>query len=340
MARARRRARAAPPAARRRRAQTPADAGQALPAPDLVATPTELVAFEPPWDGHRRRRRAAGLCRRLLGLGAAGPARRCMPSRRASWCRSARAASRRSVIGQTVDRAAAFARAAARSRRRRSTSSSSRPISCSPSATPKRSPTAPIARCSAARCCSSPRRSRSAERTWRLRGLLRGRGGTEAAAQAGHAGRRAVRAARRPADRARSGQARRGATSVAAIGLADSEPVSAPILNPGLGLASAGAGASAQPRDRGRRPRPRMDPPRARGVDLARRDRDAAERAGRGATSSASATPTSPDLRWQLGAAAARAVGRAAGRSSRPRMPASRCGCARSAASPSPIRCC
>ena len=72
---------------------------------------------------------------------------------------------------------------------------------------------------------------------WRLRGLLRGRGGTEEAAQAGHAAGTpfvlldgqavAVDPAKLdPTD----------AISLAAIGLADDEPVIAPIANPGLTL--------------------------------------------------------------------------------------------------------
>src|SRR5690606_33178866 len=78
---------------------------------------------------------------------------------------------------------------------------------------------------------------RIGEATWRLRGLLRGRGGTEAIAQGGHAvgtgfvlldgGPLAIEAARLAAT---------GAASLAAIGLADSEPVVAEIADPGIFL--------------------------------------------------------------------------------------------------------
>jgi hypothetical protein len=70
---------------------------------------------------------------------------------------------------------------------------------------------------------------------WRLRGLLRGRGGTETAAQAGQvAGAPFVLLDDRPIalDPAKLGSA----ASIAAIGLVDGEPVSAQIANPGLGL--------------------------------------------------------------------------------------------------------
>src|SRR5690606_20783767 len=70
---------------------------------------------------------------------------------------------------------------------------------------------------------------------WRLRGLLRGRGGTEAAALAGHPpGARFVLLDDRPIalDAASIG----GSASVVAIGLAESEPAIAPIDNPGLTL--------------------------------------------------------------------------------------------------------
>lgn len=71
---------------------------------------------------------------------------------------------------------------------------------------------------------------------WRLAGLLRGRGGTEGAAQAGHpAGTDFILLDRGPIllDAARIGPS---AHSLVAIGLADSGPVTAPIANTGLTL--------------------------------------------------------------------------------------------------------
>lgn len=73
------------------------------------------------------------------------------------------------------------------------------------------------------------------DRQWRLAGLLRGRGGTEAAAQAGHlAGAPFVLldGMATPLDAALVGAAQ----EIVALGLGDSEPVSAPIANPGLTL--------------------------------------------------------------------------------------------------------
>src|SRR5690606_39373197 len=70
---------------------------------------------------------------------------------------------------------------------------------------------------------------------WRLTGLLRGRGGTEAAARAGHAaGARLVLLDARPVriDPARLG----AATGLAAIGLADPAPVVSAIGNAGITL--------------------------------------------------------------------------------------------------------
>jgi hypothetical protein len=72
---------------------------------------------------------------------------------------------------------------------------------------------------------------------WRLRGLLRGRGGTEGAAQAGHAaGTPFVLLDGQAAAIDSAKLDPTGATSLAAIGLADDEPVTAPIANPGLTL--------------------------------------------------------------------------------------------------------
>jgi hypothetical protein len=71
---------------------------------------------------------------------------------------------------------------------------------------------------------------------WRLRGLLRGRGGTEAAAQAGHSiGTPFVLLDDGPVvlDTAKLPSA---TNAIAAIGLVDPEPVSAMIANPGLTL--------------------------------------------------------------------------------------------------------
>ena len=72
---------------------------------------------------------------------------------------------------------------------------------------------------------------------WHLAGLLRGRDGTEAAAEAGHpAGTAFVLLDGKPValDPAKTGAA--PDTSIVAIGLGNAEPVNAPIANPGLTL--------------------------------------------------------------------------------------------------------
>src|SRR5690606_7523631 len=72
-------------------------------------------------------------------------------------------------------------------------------------------------------------------RRWRISGLLRGRGGTEAAAQAGHApGTPFVLLDGSPVriDPAELG----AANTITAIGLADIDPVGSAIINPGATL--------------------------------------------------------------------------------------------------------
>ena len=79
------------------------------------------------------------------------------------------------------------------------------------------------------------RAERSAGRRWRVSGLLRGRGGSEAAALAGTpSGSAFVLLDERPIllDQAKIGS--EGAATIAALGLADSEPVTAELANPGL----------------------------------------------------------------------------------------------------------
>jgi len=210
-----------------------ADPGQALPAPDLVAAPTALVAFEAPWDGFgdRAERRVHAAASSVSGgwtgaalyaeddpglvpLGASG--------------------ARRSVIGQTTG-------------------------SLLPSQAVRLEPLAAVdvellsedfilSEASVEALGNGANRAlvggevlqfARAERLegalWRLSGLLRGRGGTEAAAMAGQAaGARFVLLDGRPVavDAALLGSA----DALAGIGLVDEEPVSAPILNPGLSL--------------------------------------------------------------------------------------------------------
>jgi hypothetical protein len=215
--------------------QTSADSGEVLAAPDLVATPTKMMAFEVPWDGigagdQRRVHAALSSASRgwagaalyaeleggLLPLGASGTTR--------------------SVIGLTASM-----------------------LPPSPAVLFDRQATLDVELVSADFLligATSQELANGANRAllgaevvqfaeavplggslWRLRGLLRGRGGTEDAAQAGQAAGSPFvlldgqAAAIDPAKLDPT-----GATSLAAIGLADDEPVTAPIANPGLTL--------------------------------------------------------------------------------------------------------
>ncbi|HEY6815351.1 MAG TPA: phage tail protein, partial [Croceibacterium sp.] len=212
---------------------SPADAGRAMAAPDLVATPTALVAFEAPWDGT-----GEGTMRRVLAAAS---------SITAGWTGAALFAdhagelvplgstgSRRSAIGHTTT-----------------------PLPPSPAMRLEIDATVEIELVSedfeltdaaAEALANGANRALIGGETvqfaqalalgggaWRLSGLLRGRGGTEAAAQAGHpAAAPFVLLDERPVaiDPAKIGPA----ADLVAIGLADSEPVSAGILNPGLTL--------------------------------------------------------------------------------------------------------
>lgn len=210
--------------------ETPADAGQALPAADLMATPTLLAAFELPWDG------TASADRPQI-LAAAS-------STSAGWTGAAlyavrgggleflgHSGTRRSVIGTLAV-----------------------PLTPSPAMLFEPDAAIEIDLVSADFSLAGTDLDGIAEGAnralvgdeilqfgeaaplgdgrWRLTGLLRGRGGTEAAALAGHAaGTSFVLLDARPVriDAARLGSA----TGLAAIGLADTAPVTAQIANPG-----------------------------------------------------------------------------------------------------------
>jgi len=213
--------------------QTPADAGQALAAPDLVATPTVLVAFETPWDGT-----GDGGARRVFAAAS---------SASGGWTGAALFADvdgelvalgssgrQRSIVGQTVT-----------------------PLPPSPALRIDQQATVEVELVAADFVLSGATAEALADGAnraliggevlqfaaatpigaarWRLRGLLRGRGATEAAAQSGQpAGVPFVLLDERPValDPARIG----AAANLAAIGLVDAEPVVAPILNPAIGL--------------------------------------------------------------------------------------------------------
>jgi hypothetical protein len=213
--------------------QTPADSGQALPAPDLIATPTALSAFETPWDGlgegHARRVHAAlssasagwtgaalyaELAEGLVPLGASG--------------------SRRSALGQTVS----ILPPSPALRLDRAASVDVELVSADfvlANATPETLASGANRALIGNEVVQFVEASALGGTLWRLRGLLRGRGGTEAAAQTAQPA--GAPFAMLDADLIALDPAKLGAaTSVAAIGLADSEAVHAAIRNPGLSV--------------------------------------------------------------------------------------------------------
>src|SRR5690606_26584737 len=214
--------------------EIPADAGEALGAPDLIITPTLLRAFELPWDGV-----GAGETRQVFA--AASSVSR-------GWRGAALYAvegdalvplggsgGQRSVIGETTTALAASP--AVRFDRHAAVDVE---LASDDFALGDAAAEAIVAGANRAwlggEVIQFAESLRIGGATWRLRGLLRGRGGTEAIAQAGHAvgtafvlldgGPLSIDAARLAA----------GAASLAAIGLADDEPVVAAIADPGVTL--------------------------------------------------------------------------------------------------------
>lgn len=214
---------------------TPADAGDALTAPDLVATPTRLAAFELPWDG--------------VGAGDTRQDFAALSSASRGWTGAALYAAagdelvplggsgaQRSALGQTTT-----ALTASSSMRFDRQAAVEVELASADFALDDATVEAMAAGANRAWLGGEVIQFAEAVRlggaTWRLRGLLRGRGGTEALAQAG----RAVGTpfvllddGPLPIDAARLAAA--GAAGLAAIGLADSEPVVAAIADPGITL--------------------------------------------------------------------------------------------------------
>lgn len=203
--------------------------GAELPAPDLIATATELLAFELPWDGAgagdtRRIYAAASSASagwrgaalysvqsaNLVPIGGSG-ARRCVLGAATSALPASSAmlfdrASELEIVlvssdfGLTEASLAALAAGANRALLGDEVVQFAAAVETAPA-------------------------------TWRLRGLLRGRGGTEAAARRGHmAGTPFVLLDDGPVLVDPEAEA----THLAAIGLADAGPVIAEIANPGL----------------------------------------------------------------------------------------------------------
>ncbi len=215
--------------------QTAADPGVGLSAPDLVATPTRLLAFELPWDGTGpgdRRQAYAALS--SVSRGWTGAALYAEQS--AGLVPLGAGGAGRSVIGHTIStvapsRAMLFDRHATIE------------VELASADFGLIGATAEALAAGANRALLGGEVIQFAGTVslggaqWRLRGLLRGRGGTEAAAQAGHAaGAPFALLDGRPVAIDPAELDPTGATRLAAIGLADDQPVIAAIANPGLTL--------------------------------------------------------------------------------------------------------
>lgn len=212
--------------------QPAADPGDALPAADELATPTVLAAYELPWDG--------------AGNGATAQAFAAVSSASRGWRGAALyvqqgaqllplgpSGQQRSVIGATVTGLPPSAGLLFDRRAELEVDLASADFILDPA--------------TLAEIAGGANRSlvggevlqfagaeRVAGARWRLRGLLRGRGGTEPAALQGHApGSGFVLLDDGPValDPAKLTE---NASAIAAIGLADPEPVTAPLANQGL----------------------------------------------------------------------------------------------------------
>ena len=215
--------------------QTAADPGENLSAPDLVATPSRLIAFELPWDG--------------IGAGDQRQVHAAVSSASRGWTGAALYAEQagglvplgtsgtgRSIIGAT---ASALPPSPAVLFDRQATLD----VELASADFVLTDATAEALATGANRALVGGEVIQFADAlllgasTWRLRGMLRGRGGTEEAALAGHtAGTPFVLLDGKPLAIDPATLDPTGATSLAAIGLADEEPVIAPIANPGLTL--------------------------------------------------------------------------------------------------------
>lgn len=212
--------------------QPAADPGSALPVPDELATPTVLAAYELPWDGTasgETRQAFAAVSSISHGWGGAA----LYVQHGAELSPFGPSGRQRSVIGDT---ATALPPSAGLLFARRA--SFEVDLVSSDFALDAAALAAIAGGANKALVGGEVLQFADAERIggsrWRLSGLLRGRGGTEPVALQGHApGSRFVLLDDRPValDPAKLGQ---GAAAIAAIGLADTEPVIAALTNAGL----------------------------------------------------------------------------------------------------------
>ncbi len=307
-------------------------------APDLVATPTLAPRVRAAVGRRRNGTGAAGLRRRVVGdrrvdrRGALCRAGR--RTRSAGWQRRPR----RSCIGAAAAAGGSVVRDIARARCRAGGRAGLGRLACSPGPASRRWRWAPIARCSAAKCCNSSKRCRSATRAGACAGCC-----ADAAAP-----KRRRRPDIRPGPhsccsttarwRSIPGSCLRRPTRSPAIDLADAEPVSAAIANRGLTLrpltpvhprvgqtADGGLVLRWTRRARGAWPWPD-------GVETPLNEQAEAWLVGLGDVAS-------PAVRWEL-AQPLLELSAGARTCSPPRTPVRRCGSARPAASRSRRRCC
>lgn len=209
-----------------------ADAGKALPPPDLPGGPTELAAFELPWDGTGD----GGVPRLYAAPSSAAPgwAGAQLFVERDGSLVPLGSSRHRAIIGETLaalpsSMALVLERAASVTVRL-----AARDFALA-SATPESLAQGANRALIGSEIVQFTRAAALGNGEWRLEGLLRGRGGTEGAALAGQgAGSRFVLLDGKPValDPAIAGNA--PGTLIAALGLADSEPVTASLANPGI----------------------------------------------------------------------------------------------------------
>jgi len=211
--------------------QPAADAGAALPAPDLAVTSTQLLAYEMPWDGNgSSETRATFAAASSLAAGWRGAA--LYVQQGSDLLPLGPSGSQRSIIGTVTHLPPSSPLLLDRM-------SSLEVDLASPEFALESADVAALAKGAnmalvGAELVQFLGAERLADARWRLTGLLRGRGGTEAQALLGtgaEAGFVLLDGAPVALDSARLDPA--GAT-LAAIGLADPQPVYAPLANAGI----------------------------------------------------------------------------------------------------------
>jgi hypothetical protein len=215
--------------------QPAADPGTALTPPDLPSAPTLLQAFELPWDGSGSGDAPAiYAAASSAGTGWSGAA--LYANRGGGLVPLGGSGSRRSIVGETagtvapspallVDRQASIEIQLAS------------PDFALASSTPEGLANGANRALLGGEVVQFLTATALGDGAWRLGGLLRGRGGTEAAAQAGHlAGAVFVLLDEAPVllDPAKAGPS--AGTSIVALGRGDTGSVSDPIANPGITL--------------------------------------------------------------------------------------------------------